>query len=703
MSRGPLRSFLDRLRHTLASPNAAGVNDAQLLERFVHQRDEAAFELLVRRHQRLVHGVCLRVLRDAHGAEDAFQATFLALVRKAGSVGRQGSVAGWLYQVAYHTALHAGSAAARRAGRERQGLDGHTAVSLRDPAAEAAIRELGPLLDAELNRLPGKYREPIVLCYLEGNSYDEAARQLGWPKGTVATRLAYARELLRRRLTIRGFGVAAGVLAADMAGSLASEAPARLVEATTAAALPTALGQAGAAPQVIALTEGVLRTMWLTKVTQAALILLTLGLLGVGAGLFAAQEPSGEPPASAKSEAPLSVAGSQQIGEVHCLQGHTDRIERIEFSPDGRHLLSCGMDATIRLWDLHTGREVRRFEGHEDRVECVNFSADGRRFLSASWDWTIRLWDVESGKELRRIQFLGEPGVHVSGDWWLPDGRRCLALATDHHALQIYDVQTGKLLKDFGRHPGHIYSAALSPDGRQVLEGSYDYVAPLRLWDVDSGQLIREFKGHIGKIFGIAFSPDGRFALSTSTDNLVRLWDVNTGESVRVFEGHVNGAYGVAYSPDGRRALSAGADHTVRLWNTTTGAEQVRFFGHVAGVDCVAFSADGRYAASGGQDKTVRVWRLPAPIGPPIKRPTTTWEGNARLDGEAPQGDKEWRMAKFYRRTGHPASAYFFYELLLRRYPDSPNAKQASQSLRMLRRELEKTADEGDPLGGQAK
>jgi hypothetical protein len=171
--------------------------------------------------------------------------------------------------------------------------------------------------------------------------------------------------------------------------------------------------------------------------------------------------------------------------------------------------------------------------------------------------------------------------VHVFGVWWLPDGRRCLALATDHHALQIYDAQTGTLLKDFGRHPGHICAAALCPEGGRVLEGSCDVVAPLRLWDVDSGKLIRELKGHAGKVLGVAFSPDVRSALSTGTDGLVRLWDVTTGQVVRVLEGHVNGANGVAYSPDGRRGLSAGADQTVRLWNVTTGVEQVRYFGYM--------------------------------------------------------------------------------------------------------------------------
>jgi RNA polymerase sigma factor (sigma-70 family) len=689
MSIMPLRCVVDHLRQTLDS---AVVNDAQLLERFVRQGDQAAFELLVRRHQGLVHGVCQRVLRDTHLAEDAFQATFLALVRKAGSVGRHGSVAGWLYQVAYRSAVRAARAASRRARQERERVQDNPSVNPQDPVAEAAVRELGPILDVELNRLPNKYREPVVLCYLEGRSYDEAARQLGCPKGTLATRLAYARELLRPRLKNRGLVLAGGVFAAELGGSVASAAPARLVDATVAAASAAALGQTGAAPHVVALAKGVLRTMWLTKMARVAVVVLTLGLVGLGAGLFAGQEPAAEADSTPK-EAPVSVASAQQTGELRCLKGHTGRINRLEFSPDGRWLLTSGMDATIRLWDLQTGQEKRRFEGHGDRVDGINFSADGRRFLSASWDWTIRLWDVETAKELKRIQFQGAPGVHVSGVQWFPDGRRCLAWATDHHALQIYDVETGKLLKDFGRHPGHIYGVALSPDGSKVLEGSYDFAAPLRLWDVESGKLIREFKGRNDSVSFIAFSPDGRLALANS-NGLVRLWDVNTGEIVREFKGHVNGANGVAYSPDGWRVLSGGSDHTLRLWNATSGKEEVRFFGHLAPVDCVAFSADGRFAASGGQDRTVRVWRLPAPLGTPIKRPTTTPEGKAPKDAETPLGDKEWRLAESYRRKGNIGTAYFYYELLLRRYPDSPNAREAAETLRTLRRQLEKAADE---------
>jgi WD40 repeat protein len=436
--------------------------------------------------------------------------------------------------------------------------------------------------------------------------------------------------------------------------------------------------------------------MWLTKTRMTAVVLVTCGLIGLGAGSIALPAPAEQATGLQNPAGPRSVAAGKEVGEVHCLDGHTAGVRRVEFSPDGRRLLSCGLDGSIRLWDTETGREVRRFEGHDDRVDCISFRADGRRFLSASWDGTIRLWDVGTGKELRRIRFEGEPGVHVSGVWWFPDRRRFLALATDHHSLQVYDAESGARVKEFGRHPGHIYAAALAPDGRRVLEGSYDYAARLRLWDVSSGKLVREFPSSIGEIRGVAYSPDGRYALSAGKGVLVRLWDVETGELVRVFEGHWGAPNWVAYSPDGRRALSAGADQTVRLWNVETGAEQMRFFGHQAGVTCVAFSPDGRYAASGGSDKSVRIWRLPPTFRTPSKLPRASREKPSAPDDEGQPGEKEWRLAEFYRRTGHSGSAYFYYELLLRRHRDSPYAKQATQRMRDLQRALERAVDEMD-------
>ena len=186
-------SILSRIRRM--SAEVGGASDAQLLGRFASNRDEAAFELLVWRHARLVFGVCRRELHDVHDAEDAFQATFLALARHAGRIARREAVAGWLYKVAYRLAL---TARRQRAGRRARESVAATERLSAPPDLERSTenRELRQVLDQEIGRLPEHFRAPVVLCYLEGKSVDEAAVQLGCPRGTVASRLARARQRL---------------------------------------------------------------------------------------------------------------------------------------------------------------------------------------------------------------------------------------------------------------------------------------------------------------------------------------------------------------------------------------------------------------------------------------------------------------------------------------------------------------------------
>jgi HlyD family secretion protein len=180
------------------------VTDGELLERFCRCRDEAAFKMLVERHGPAILGVCRRVLRHTQDAEDAFQTTFLALARKASTIGRGDSVGGWLYTVAYRISLRVRARTARRGGAEVP-LDELTLAGVGgDPADVLALRDLRPLLDAEIKRLPEKYRTAFVLCHLEDRTCDEAAQILGCPRGTVASRLARGRERLRRRLAGRG-------------------------------------------------------------------------------------------------------------------------------------------------------------------------------------------------------------------------------------------------------------------------------------------------------------------------------------------------------------------------------------------------------------------------------------------------------------------------------------------------------------------
>jgi RNA polymerase sigma factor (sigma-70 family) len=275
--------------------------DGQLLERFVSLRDEAALAALVRRHAPLVWGVCRRVLANYHDAEDAFQATFLVLVRKAASIASRELLANWLYGVAHQTALNARAAAARRRTRETQ------VTPMPEPALEQVPwDDLQPLLDRELSRLPDKYRAVLVLCDLEGKTRKEVAGQLGVPEGTVASRLATARATLARRLARHGLSVAGGALAALLSENVGSAgAPASLVSSTIQAASLFAAGRAAPgmiSAKVAALTKGVLQSMLLTKLKTATAVLLVLTLAGTGVAFHAYRWVVGQPAQAAQEE-----------------------------------------------------------------------------------------------------------------------------------------------------------------------------------------------------------------------------------------------------------------------------------------------------------------------------------------------------------------------------------------------------------------
>jgi RNA polymerase sigma factor (sigma-70 family) len=318
MAHERLRNTLQHLRRTFDEDGADGLSDAQLLDRFLRQRDQAAFELLVWRHQRMVLTVCRRVLDDVHDAEDAFQATFLILVRKADSIGRREAVASWLYKVAYRCALRARTTRQNRP--EQHGLDLGTAADR--PASSGDGSDVWPLLQDELACLPEKYRAPFVLCYLEGKTYDEAAGQLACPLGTVSTRLTKARELLRTRLARRGLTLSAGALGELLAEQAAEAAvPAALVGSTVRAALACAAGKsatAGLVPQqVAALTEGVLQAMMWTKLKMVASVLL-LGVVALAGGVLAQQRPvdpsdSGKGPAKAVAGEPAAPTDRDRL------------------------------------------------------------------------------------------------------------------------------------------------------------------------------------------------------------------------------------------------------------------------------------------------------------------------------------------------------------------------------------------------------
>jgi RNA polymerase sigma factor (sigma-70 family) len=290
-----------------------GLGDGQLLERFANREGEAAelaFATLVERHGPMVFRVCRGVLNDLHAAEDAFQATFLILVRKAGSIRSGDSVASWLHGVATRVSLDARASSRRRQRHEGQ-YDGRRPIEA--VGGDLDRRDLEAILGEELQRLPERYRAPVVLCYFEGLSHEEAALRLGRPVQTIRTRLARARERLRGRLARRGLAPLAGAVA--LSADASASVPRTLADSTVKAAMRVAAGRAvaaGAVPATVAaLTEGVLRTMLMTKLKFAAAVLVTLATAVTGAGVFAFQDAPREearPSSSASANnAPLAL------------------------------------------------------------------------------------------------------------------------------------------------------------------------------------------------------------------------------------------------------------------------------------------------------------------------------------------------------------------------------------------------------------
>lgn len=288
-------NLMEHLRHAVLR-DGAGLGDGELLDSFIACHDGAALAALIRRHGPMVWGVCRRMLAH-HDAEDAFQATFLVLVRKAASVVPRAMVANWLYGVAHQTALHVRRTAARRRAREVQ------VAQMPDTEAvwDDQWSDVWPVLDEELNRLPDIYRAVVVLCDLEGRTRKDVARELGVPEGTVGGRLARARALLAKQFSRRGTVLSGGALAVVLSARSASASPS-LVASTAEAARLLAAGRAAGivSAKVAALTEGVVKTMFATKIKGVlAVMLATVALCGATELICRTQ--AGEPPKAQKA------------------------------------------------------------------------------------------------------------------------------------------------------------------------------------------------------------------------------------------------------------------------------------------------------------------------------------------------------------------------------------------------------------------
>jgi RNA polymerase sigma factor (sigma-70 family) len=653
MATTKLSVFLGGLTRAMAAEAWMDWSDRELVERFLTAGDEAAFAALMRRHGPMVYRVCWRVLQHDQDCEDAFQSTFLVLAQKVRTVKNRDSLASWLHGVAQHVALKAQAQAATRRRHERQARKLYAG-----PPDEIAWRELRTVLDRELARLPEKLRQPLILCYLEARTQDEAASQLGWSKSTLLRRLEEARTTLARRLARKGFALSvplAAVLLSDCAVSPAL--PSQLMPRICGAALAVASGKAAAGPvsaKVASLTQGVLDTMFLSKFKTAVMAALLAGLL-TGAGILVhqplasnslAQEPRAARPASKADARPGPAASTPVWREGASLRGHTDRVSAVAISPDGKLLASGGWDADVILWDRATEKVKARLHGHKEPISGVAFSPDGRLLASGSLNMTkqvgeVKVWDVASGKERAAFK-LGEAGGAVWSIAFSPDGK-LLAASGDlgrvpgpddedrtFGVVTVWELATSKEKATFKEDvlmirdvhiPAAVSSVTFSPDGKLLAMSILNQVKVRQLATQKVVLTLEEpakeeellAVGSAAPMFVTAvFSPDGKSIATAHARAGVKLWDVDTGKERTALakpegEGWLVGGP-LAFSRDGKTLVTLNnrnrnkdgfhvTSGEVNLWDSSSGKLRQRLAAFDAMLTSVAMSRDGRMLA----------------------------------------------------------------------------------------------------------
>jgi len=409
MPTGPVPGVLDHLRRAVLREQDAALSDAEVLAEYLARRDESAFEELVRRHGPMVLGVCRRVLANSADAEDAFQATFLVLVRKASSVRPRAKVATWLYGVAYLTALKARATAVRRRAKERR-----AAEMGRSDAPLDQWAELLPLLDRELRLLPERYRTPIVLCELEGKSHKEAARQLGWPEGTLAGRLSRARLLLARRMARHG--AALSVAAIPLSPAAVSTA---LAASTVKAAVAYGAGRVLVPANVIALAEGALRTMLISKLKAALAVVFVVASVGAALALgVPGSEKSPVAPPSAKAE-----KVTMPDPEEKAIREYIEALRAAVKNPtDDKHVYRMVIDPKFYKavhWAARRGDEAVVAELIRDYYGPNNPDTGGTALTWAAWinnAETVKLL-LDRGAKVNGTDNEGRTALHQGAHW----------------------------------------------------------------------------------------------------------------------------------------------------------------------------------------------------------------------------------------------------------------------------------------------
>jgi RNA polymerase sigma factor (sigma-70 family) len=655
MATASMSTFLRRLTRGMAAETLQDQSDRQLVERLLAGRDEAVFEAIVRRHGPMVYRVCWRVLQQEQDTEDAFQATFLILAQQLRTVRRPASLASWLHGIARRVALKARAQGATRHRHEQE------AATANFPPEEVPWRELRAVLDAELERLPEKWRLPLILCYLEGQTQDQAAQQLGWSERTLQRRLAEARAALGRRLTGRGVVWPAALSAVLLCDCVAPAALApRLLRSTVEAAAFIAAGKAApvaaVSANVAALTEGVLKTMFTSKLKTATAALVLLAALAVGASGLLYQTQAAEPQPPAKAEKPAAQQGAEPMPVV---VRDDAQVTQAAWSADGDVVATVGItfevregkgkngpvkshmaNSTVKLWDAKTGALKKSLgEEKETNIQAIALSPDKKRaaiagsHIGGGGDF-VRILDSETWvvkQELDEVPGVDHLAFSPDGKTLAMGGNNCFA--KNGSFVKLWDVQKEKLrggtkfaeeLPAPGAELGewHVQCLAFSPDSKLLAVGEWgerSKHAKIQLYDAKTGEPKRELDlGDMKEqfIFRVAFTADGKQLLSACGP--VKLWDAHTGKELRTFDTKGLQTYKVAVSPDGQHLATGGfrkkKDETVYeilLWDAKTGEVKQTlppWKSPSMWTSSLSFSPDGKsLAVSGTTDPDVRV------------------------------------------------------------------------------------------------